>query len=245
MSMLEATGINVRFGGHAAVIDVDLSVQGGTVTGLIGPNGAGKTTMFNVLTGLQAPVSGRVMLDSLDVTGDSTHERARRGLARTFQRLELFGSLTVEENLLVAAEAHRRIDGSSLNAAGRVDAVAHRVGVADLLGRRADHLSTGQARMVELARALVGQPKVLLLDEPASGLDAAETEVFGALLGEIVGDGLAVLIVEHDVPLVMKVCSRLFVMDLGRVIASGAPDVVRNDEKVIAAYLGRPEQDVA
>jgi branched-chain amino acid transport system ATP-binding protein len=243
--MLEATGINVRFGGHAAVIDADLSVHGGTITGLIGPNGAGKTTMFNVLTGLQAPVSGRVMLDSLDVTGDSTHERARRGLARTFQRLELFGSLTVEENLLVAAEAHRRHDSHAVNAAGRVDAVAHRVGIAELLDRRADHLSTGQARMVELARALVGQPKVLLLDEPASGLDAAETEAFGDLLGSIVGDGLAVLIVEHDVPLVMRVCSQLFVMDLGRVIASGSPEVVRHDEKVIAAYLGRPEQVVA
>lgn len=240
MPLLDALDINVSFGGHAAVIDAHLSAEAGSISGLIGPNGAGKTTLFNVLTGLQPPASGRVVLDGADITTLGAHERARRGLARTFQRLELFGSLTVEENLLVAAEAAAR---SGHRVAERVDSVLHLTGVAPLIEMRGDELTTGQARLVELARALVTDPRVLLLDEPASGLDADETEAFAVLLRKLVDDGLAIVLVEHDVPLVMRVCDRLTVMDIGRVIASGAPDEVRNDERVIAAYLGRPAEE--
>jgi branched-chain amino acid transport system ATP-binding protein len=241
-AILEAKDVNVRFGGHAAVIDASLTVESHRVTGLIGPNGAGKTTLFNVFTGLQAPTSGKVLLNGIDVTGSKPHERAQRGMARTFQRLELFGSLTVRENLQVAAEIRRRWRAGSERtpADGRVENTLDRVGLRDIAEKRCDVLTTGQARLVELARALVTSPKILLLDEPASGLDSAETEEFATLLRTLSREGLAILLVEHDIPLVMQVCERIHVLDLGRIIAAGDPETVRQDQAVIDAYLGAP-----
>jgi branched-chain amino acid transport system ATP-binding protein len=230
--------VTVRFGGHAAVIDVDLDVDAGCVTGLIGPNGAGKTTLFNVISGLQPTTSGRVSIDGVDITALAPHRRAHLGLARTFQRLELFGSLTVRENLPVAAEYRAGRGGDGVEAADRVREVVKFAGLSDVAEVRADELSTGRARLVEVARALVTRPRVLLLDEPASGLDGDETEGFASMIAQLADDGMAVLLVEHDVPLVMRACTQVHVLDLGMIIAVGSPTEIQNDPAVLDAYLG-------
>jgi len=233
MSALEVTGVSVSFGGRLALDEVDFVADAGVVTGLIGPNGAGKTTLFNVICGLQPAMHGRVRIDGVDVTKLAPFKRARRGLGRTFQRLEPFGLLTVRENVRLAADAAHRPDPGLV-----ADELLERLGIADLSDQRADRLPTGQARVVELARALATEPKVLLLDEPASGQDEHETAAFSAVVREVAADGVAVVLVEHDVQLVMNVCSQVHVLDLGRVLASGTPSEVQGDETVLAAYLG-------
>lgn len=236
--MLEAKGVSVRFGGHMAVQDASISVPRGSVIGLIGPNGAGKTTLFNAMCGLQATVRGRIVLDDVDITDLSTFKRARLGLARTFQKLELFGSLTVSENLQVAAEYRARVSSDQIDPVKQVEDALDFVGLDDVADVRADELSTGRARLVELARGLVTRPKVLLLDEPASGLDMSETGDLADTLAALAEAGMAILLVEHDVPLVMAACSTVHVLDFGRMIAVGTPDEVQRDERVLAAYLG-------
>ncbi len=236
MPILEAREISVRFGGHLAVDRVDLDVEAGKITGLIGPNGAGKTTTFNVLTGLQAATTGRVILAGEEITAVPAHKRSRLGMARTFQRLELFGSLDVHDNVLTAAELVADPDHDPV-------AVTHellaRVGLEGLADQRADSLSTGNARLLELARALAGRPKVILLDEPASGLDERETDRFADILLELAEEGMAVLIVEHDVPLVMRLCHAITVLNFGVVLASGTPAEIQANEQVADAYLGQ------
>ena len=234
MTALEVRDATVRFGGRHALEDVSVRAESGTITGLIGPNGAGKTTLFNVICGLLPPEGGAVFLDGTDVTRLAPFKRARQGLARTFQRLEPFGLLTVRENVRLAADIARRSDPDEV-----ADGLLERLGVADLAAIRADRLPTGQARRVELARALATDPKVLLLDEPASGQDEVETDAFAAVLRDVAADGVAVVLVEHDVPLVMAVCSRVYVLDLGQVLAAGTPAEVQRDDAVLAAYLGQ------
>ena len=238
MPLLHVEGVEVRFGGLRALAGVSLAAAAGRVTGIIGPNGAGKTTLFDVITGLRAPAAGRVVLDGRDVTRARPHRRARLGLARTFQRLELFESLSVRDNVLVAAEIRRRWSGGREDPATTADDVLERTGLRAFAGRRADALPTGLARRVELARALATRPRLLLLDEPASGLDSGERAALGRLLVELAGDGTAVVLVEHDVELVVQVCAEVHVLDFGRVIASGPPGQVRADPAVQAAYLG-------
>jgi len=230
--MLDVSGVTVQFGGHLALDDVRLTAAPGEVTGLIGPNGAGKTTLFNVITGLQAPQRGRVRLDGDDVTGLAPYRRARRGLARTFQRLELFGLLTVRENVELAASVRGRRPGRS------ADEALALVGLTAMGEVRADELPTGKARLVELARALATGPRVLLLDEPASGQDDAETEAFRDVLLTVAAEGIAVVLVEHDVHLVMRTCARVHVLDFGRVLAAGTAAEVQADQAVLDAYLG-------
>ena len=267
-AVLTVSEVAVRFGGVAALSDVSLSVQPGTVTGLIGPNGAGKTTLFNVISGLQTPGRGRVFLYDTDVTAMKPHRRARLGLARTFQRLELFGSLTAAENVQVGLESGvqwwrprhlaRRIPGRRRSAdsppdrsgPARVDAATcnrllEEVGLVGVGARHSSSMSTGLARMVELARALAIGPTLLLLDEPGSGLDDAESTVLGDLLSKLAAAGMAVLLVEHDMELVMRICDRIYVLDFGDIIASGTPDEIRTNPMVQAAYLGEAVPDTA
>ena len=230
---LEVSSVTVRFGGLLALERVDLIAEAGAITGLIGPNGAGKTTLFNVICGLQAPREGRVRIAGRDVTKLAPFKRARAGLARTFQRLEPFGLLTVRENVRLAADIAGRHGPDAV-----ADELLERLRIVELGAQRADRLPTGQARVVELARALATSPQVLLLDEPASGQDEHETAAFRGLLRDIAADGVAIVLVEHDIQLVMDVCAQVHVLDLGRVLASGSPADVQRDEAVLAAYLG-------
>jgi branched-chain amino acid transport system ATP-binding protein len=238
MAVLEAHDLNVRFGEHHAVRDVSLSVDAGSIVGLIGPNGAGKTTTFNALSGVQS-CTGQVVLDGTDVSSAPPHRRARLGLNRTFQRLEVFGSMTAYDNIRTAAEITANGRRAALRQAqATADGVVSLLGLEHVADRRADALPTGQARLVELGRALATQPKVVLLDEPASGLDEGETGRLAEVLTALVDDGLAVLLVEHDMDLVMDLCSTICVLDFGSVIAGGTPDEVRANPRVREAYLG-------
>lgn len=236
--MLEVQEVSVRFGGHLALDHASLTAEAGQITGLIGPNGAGKTTMFNAITGLVQPTSGRICIDGRDVTRLKLHRRARLGLARTFQQLELFAMLTVRENIRVAADIRRRWARDGTDTAALTDDIIERVGLGRVADARVTSLPTGQGRLVELGRALACQPRVLLLDEPASGQDDAETHRFGELLRDLAATGTAVVLVEHDMGLVMDVCDRVHVLDLGRMIAVGDCASVQSDPAVLEAYLG-------
>jgi branched-chain amino acid transport system ATP-binding protein len=242
MPVLEVSDVCVAFGGNQVLTEVSLTVAEKGVTGLIGPNGAGKTTLFNVVSGLLAPKSGRVSIDGHDVTSAGPARRARRGLARTYQRLELFTSLTVRDNIQVAGEIRNSWSRRGrIHVAAETDRTIELVGLGDVADREVSELPTGRARVVELARALMTQPKVLLLDEPASGQTEQETEAFGLLLRQLVDErDLAICLVEHDVGLVMGTCEQIHVLDYGQVIASGSPEQVKNDPIVVNAYLGAP-----
>jgi branched-chain amino acid transport system ATP-binding protein len=244
---LEIQEVSVRFGGLAALSDVSLSAAEGAISGLIGPNGAGKTTLFNVVTGMQRPNAGTVHLDGRDLRGVSSYRRARLGLGRTFQRLELFGSLTVAENIGVAASIAQRgvVKARAKTIRETREELLDRVGLRSVANDRADTLPTGTGRLVELARALATRPKVLLLDEPAAGQDTDETERFSDVLRDLANNGLAILLVEHDMELVMNVCDTVTVLDYGSIICTGTPAEVRADLNVQAAYLGAELADVA
>jgi len=238
LAELLAEQITVRFGGIQALNEVDVSVRAGTVHGLIGPNGAGKTTLFNVITGLQPPTRGRVRFDGTDITRSSPHVRARRGMARTFQRLELFDTLTARENVQMAAETQRRRLPSGTSPAAITERLLAQVGLLDIADEPTDSLPTGLARLVELARAMATTPSVLLLDEPSAGLNQEETTALGKILVSLASEGMAVLLVEHDMSLVMSVCDEVTVLHYGEIITSGDPAAVQADPAVQAAYLG-------
>ncbi|NGO79100.1 ABC transporter ATP-binding protein [Streptomyces sp. YC504] len=250
--LLEASGIGVRFGGIKALTDVSLGIAPGEVCGLIGPNGAGKTTLFDVVSGIRRPDNGRVLLDGTDITRRSPVWRARHGMRRTFQRQQLFGQLTVADNLVVAQEWRGGGGGlaadllssptrRSREAARRARAaeVLRSCGLEHLAEDYAGALPVGRARMVELARALADPPRVLLLDEPASGMTAEERGQLSAVIRHLADEeGCAVLLVEHNVAFVMELCARVVVLDLGSVLAEGPAAQVRADPKVREAYLG-------
>lgn len=248
MTTLHCEGLTKRFGGLAAVDDVSFGIDSGELVGLIGPNGAGKTTLFALLAGELSADDGLVMLDGQHVERLPAFRRARRGIARTYQRLEVFPDLTVLDHLLVAQAGHRGSTGvlrdllghgrATHDEIGRSMAVLDRVGLADQADTVVARLSLGSCRLVELARALVTSPRVLLADEPSSGLDAAESQHVGVLLESLRDDGLAIVLVEHDLQLVESISDRVVVMDLGRVISSGTFAEVMGDATVRSAYLG-------
>jgi branched-chain amino acid transport system ATP-binding protein len=251
---LEGIGIVKRYGGLSAVDDVSVATAAGTIAALIGPNGAGKTTLFGCLTAVVRPDGGRVLLDGRDITSLSSDARARLGIGRTFQRLAIFPTLTVADNLRVGAEnrttapALQRIGGLLAGLLGvtvgdtranarRVDEVIDLLGLGDVRDASAGTLSTGTLRLVELGRALCHDPTVLLLDEPASGLDTSETAGLQQVLRDVSSTGVAVLLVEHDVDLVFGLADRVYAMAEGRLIAAGSPDEVRGSPAVREAYL--------
>lgn len=238
MALLDVEQVSVSFGGVQALSDVDLAVPEATITGLMGPNGAGKTTLFNVVCGLQAADRGRVLFDGTDISDEKAHRRSRLGIARTFQRLEVFGSMSARDNVLVAAEIRKSWDRHAPDPQLVADETVERVGIGHIVDERVDSLPTGLARLTELARALAVQPRVLLLDEPSSGLDEDETDQFAELLKRLSADGLGILLVEHDVELVMRVCEQIHVLDFGRILAVGSPAEIQGNAQVQAAYLG-------
>ena len=242
MPLLHVDDVVVQFGGVTAINHAAFEVEEGTITGLIGPNGAGKTTCFNVITGLQTPTAGKIRLDGKDITRMPVHRRSKRGIGRTFQRLEAFGSLTVADNVRTAMDIHDGFSGLFRSTANDVDHLLERVGISRYASDRADSVPTGVARLLELARALACNPRLLLLDEPSSGLDEAETGDFGDLLKELAGEGVTILMVEHDMDLVMAVCDDIHVLDFGSIIAHGTPAEIRANTLVQKAYLGYSDE---
>jgi branched-chain amino acid transport system ATP-binding protein len=238
MALLDVIDVSVSFGGLRALVDVSIDVEPRQVTGLIGPNGAGKTTLFNAVCGLQIPNAGRIEFEGRDITALKPYQRARLGIGRTFQRLEVFGSLSVYDNVLVAADQHRSRNGESTDSRASAAEILGLVGLRHVARTRADQLPTGQARLLELGRALAAGPHLLLLDEPSSGLDDTETDELAALLDALCERGLGVLLVEHDVDLVMRVCHRIHVLDFGTILAVGTPAQIQRNKAVQKAYLG-------
>jgi branched-chain amino acid transport system ATP-binding protein len=248
--LLEVRAITKTFGGLAAVKEVSFAVTGGTIKAIIGPNGAGKTTLYDLLTGIYLPDGGRVIFDGKDIVGMPTHEITSMGIARTFQTIRLFTHMTVMENVMVGLH-HRTRSGIFKSAlrfpsARREEAWMREESLRclDIVGleMQADNLAGslpfGAQRLLEMARALATQPKLLLLDEPASGLNAYETRELGEIIYHVRDMGITVILVEHDMGLVMRISEEVLVLDYGEVIAEGSPEEIKADEKVIEAYLG-------
>lgn len=243
-ALLDVRGLTVRYGGVTAVDDVSFTVAAGEVVGLIGPNGAGKTTCIDALTGFRPADGGAVWFDGRRIEEEPPHRRARRGFVRTFQSLDLFDDLTVRENLLVAASTPtwrstvtdalwpKRQDHAA------VDDVLALLDLAAVADRPASVLPNGVRHLVAVGRAVVARPRLLLLDEPAAGLDAAESAALGPILRSLPERGTSVLLVDHDMALVLGTCDRVAVLDFGRLVACAPPEVVRRDPAVVAAYLG-------
>jgi branched-chain amino acid transport system ATP-binding protein len=245
MSLLDVDRLRVSFGGVVAVDDVSFAVEEGTLVGFIGPNGAGKTTCIEALTGYLPQATGRVVFDGHDVSGLPPHRRARLGLVRTFQAVELFDDLTVRDNLRAAG--NRRTWWQSLgdlfaprwhDDESAIDAALDLLGLTDVADELPTQLPQGKRKLAGVARALACRPRLLLLDEPAAGLDTNESVELGGRLRTIVDSGVTVLLVDHDMGLVLGACDHVVVLDFGRVIAEGAPEHVRANADVIAAYLG-------
>lgn len=248
--LLDVSGIGISFGGLKAVDAVSFKVGAGEVFSIIGPNGAGKTTLFNLVTGIYRPSRGSVRLDGADITAVPPHQRVSRGMARTFQNLQIFFRMTAVENVMVGCALSERTsflaDMLGLPSVFRQNRVTRekalalldRVGLAALADAPAGALPYGALKRLEIARALAADPKILLLDEPAAGCNAVETEAIDHLIAEIAKGGIAVVLIEHDMKLVMKISDRVLVLAQGRPLAEGPPRAVRENPEVIAAYLG-------
>jgi branched-chain amino acid transport system ATP-binding protein len=252
--LLQLQAVRKVFDGVVAVDEVSLDIDTGSLCGLIGPNGAGKTTLFNCISGLHVPTAGQVLLEGEILSGRPMHVIARRGVARTFQNLQIFGSLSVLENVLTGAHRHghqgllptlfrlpgQRVEERELRR--RATEALDFVGLADRADEAAASLPPGQQRLVEIARALASEPRLLLLDEPAAGLTTFETETLAELISRIAATGLTTVLIEHDMSLVMAVCRRVAVLEQGRLLADDTPAAIQANPQVIAAYLGADEE---
>jgi branched-chain amino acid transport system ATP-binding protein len=248
--MLEIQGITQRFGGVTALEDVSFSIRANEITGVIGPNGAGKTTLFNIISGIYRQTSGTIIFNGKDVSGLPSEQLALRGLVRTFQNVELFSQMTVIENAMVGLHTRSRsgIFSCMLKTPGN-RAEERRIreralhwleytGIADLADVQAGNLAFGKGRMLEIARAMALEPRIILMDEPAAGLNNRETGELASLIRKIRDSGVTVVLVEHDMDLVMDVCDSILVLNLGRWLAEGTPREIQENQAVIAAYLG-------
>ncbi|HAG59208.1 MAG TPA: ABC transporter ATP-binding protein [Arthrobacter bacterium] len=256
-NIVEVKDLTIKFGGLVALDNVSFDIRRGEILGLIGPNGAGKTTCFNAMTGVYKPTAGQVVLEGQVINGLKQHKITRLGLSRTFQNIRLFGEMTALENVVVGLDArHRTSVGGALlrlpthvreekSAIERGMALLDFVGIADHAHFLSRHLPYGYQRRLEIARALATDPKVLCLDEPAAGFNPAEKEELMALIRTIRDEGYTILLIEHDMKLVMGVTDRIVVLEFGKKIADGLPRAIREDPRVVAAYLGEPEDDVA
>ena len=249
--LLEVTGLQMRFQGLTALDNVSFSTERGSITSLIGPNGAGKTTMFNCVTGMYRPTSGKVAFEGVDITGQAAHLVSKHGIARTFQNLALFGGLTVMENLLVGAYRQGssglvqgalrtpRVRAEQRDALAAASEVLEFLGMPETANLLPGELAYGRQKQVEFARALMQKAKLVLLDEPMAGMSTPEKSAMTELIQRVRQKyGMSFLIVEHDIPVIMDISDKIVVLDFGRKIADGTPQVVRADEAVIAAYLG-------
>jgi ABC-type branched-subunit amino acid transport system ATPase component len=232
--VLSVTGLSVAFGGVHALSEVDLQVGEGELVGLIGPNGAGKTTLIDAVTGF-VPCTGHVELDARDIGSLEAYERARLGLSRTWQGTDLFDDLDVRENLMVAVGSAAPLVNGDLDG---VEGTLNEMGLEPVAPALPSELSEGQRKLVGLARAVVGRPRLLCLDEPAAGLDTAESRLLGQRLRDLADRGVSTLLIDHDMGLVLSICDRVVVLEFGSVIANDVPEVVRRDPAVVAAYLG-------
>lgn len=249
-SILEVRNLTMQFGGLTAINSVDFDIPAGSCFGVIGPNGAGKTTLFNVVSGMIRPTSGSILFNALELNGLSTFERTTLGMARTFQNIRMFNDMTVVEN--VATGAHLGLSYNLIECITRskrfkvseARALQHALELLALVGldkvayERAGSLSYGDQKRLEIARALASKPKLLLLDEPAAGMNASETHTMLLLLETLKAEGLTLLLVEHDMPFVMRLCDHIMVLNYGRKIAEGGPSEIRGNAAVIEAYLG-------
>ena len=256
-NIMEIRNLTVKFGGLTALDNVTFDIKRGEILGLVGPNGAGKTTCFNAMTGVYKPSSGQVLLEGKSIGGRHRHKITQLGLARTFQNIRLFGEMTALENVVVGLDARHRtsVVGALLRlprhhredrtAITRAMALLEFVGIAENAAVLSRNLSYGHQRRLEIARALATDPKVLCLDEPAAGFNPAEKEDLMSLIRAIRDDGYTILLIEHDMKLVMGVTDRIVVLEFGKKLADGLPIDIRNDPRVVAAYLGEPEDDAA
>lgn len=248
--MLESRGLRVAFGGVVALAGVDIACRQGELTGLIGPNGAGKTTFIDAVTGfLPSNASGTVLLDGEDISSVSPHMLSKRGLNRTWQSVELFDDIDVWSNLAVASQPltlGQAVTGLwRCGRDERIEEVLERFELTGVRSRLPRELSLGQRKLVGIARAMVAQSRIVLLDEPAAGLDRAETAWLGARLSAMADDGATLLLVDHDMDLVLSVCDRIWVLEFGSVIAEGTPEQIRRDPRVVEAYLGEERSNGA
>jgi branched-chain amino acid transport system ATP-binding protein len=256
IAILELTGVTRRFGGLIAVGDVTMSVAGGEIRGLIGPNGAGKTTLLNVIGGQLRPSSGRVTIAGRDITGLRPDQRAALGIRRTFQNLKLFGEMTVLENVMVGFHAHTRaeivesllrLSGQRREEATMIEESLRAlsiVGLVDQAYQPAASMSHGHRRLLEIARAIVSRPRLLLLDEPAAGMNMSEAAELVRLIRQIQTTDIAIILVEHHMDVVMTVCQTISVLNYGQLLAEGTPEHIRDHPDVRDAYLGRSDFDV-